>query len=264
MTKPLTVLVVGDVFGEPGRAALLGLLPRLKREHEVDCTIVNVENAAAGFGVTPRIARSFLDGGVDVMTSGNHIWDRKEIIEYIVKENLLLRPANYPVGTPGVGSVVVKAGPHKVAVLNLMGRVFLPIIDCPFRKADEEVARLREETPIVVVDMHGEATSEKQAMGWYLDGRVSAVVGTHSHVQTADERILPEGTAYITDLGMTGPVDSVIGVARELAIQRFLSQMPNRFEPAKGPAALHGAVVRIDPESGKALEIRRLRVPLAG
>jgi len=264
VTKPLTVLVVGDVFGEPGRAALLGLLPRLKREHEVDCTIVNVENAAAGFGVTPQIARSFLDGGVDVMTSGNHIWDRKEIVEYIVKENLLLRPANYPTGTPGVGSVVVKAGPHKVAVLNLMGRVFLPTTDCPFRKADEEVPRLREETAIIIVDMHGEATSEKQAMGWYLDGRASAVVGTHSHVQTADERILPGGTAYITDLGMTGPVDSVIGVARELAIQRFLSQMPNRFEPAKGPAALHGALVRIDPESGKALEIRRLRVPLEG
>ncbi len=262
MTKPFTVLVVGDVFGEPGRRALLTLLPGLKREHGVDCTIVNVENAAAGYGVTPQIARSFLEGGVDVMTSGNHIWDKKEIIEYIAKENLLLRPANYPVGTPGAGAIVVKAGPHKVAVLNLMGRVFLPTIDCPFRKADEEVARLRDETPIIVVDMHGEATSEKQAMGWYLDGRASAVLGTHSHVQTADERIFPGGTAYITDLGMTGPVDSVIGVDRDLAIQRFLSQMPNRFEPARGPAALHGAVVRIDPESGKALEIRRLRVPL--
>ncbi len=263
MTKPLTILAIGDVFGEPGRKALLALLPGLKREHDVDATIVNVENAAAGYGVTPQIARSFLDSGVDVMTSGNHIWDRKEIIEYIVKENLLLRPANYPVGTPGVGSVVVKAGPHKVAVLNLMGRVFLPSTDCPFRKADEEVARLREETRVIVVDMHGEATSEKQAMGWYLDGRVSAVLGTHSHVQTADERLLPGGTAYITDLGMTGPVDSVIGVERELAIQRFLSQMHNRFEPARGPAAVHGALVRIDPESGKALEIRRLRVPLA-
>jgi len=263
VTKPLTILAIGDVFGEPGRKALLALLPGLKREHDVDATIVNVENAAAGYGVTPQIARSFLDSGVDVMTSGNHIWDRKEIVEYIVKENLLLRPANYPTGTPGVGSVVVKAGPHKVAVLNLMGRVFLPSTDCPFRKADEEVARLREETRVIVVDMHGEATSEKQAMGWYLDGRVSAVLGTHSHVQTADERLLPGGTAYITDLGMTGPVDSVIGVERELAIQRFLSQMPNRFEPARGPAAVHGALVRIDPESGKAVEIRRLRVPLA-
>ena len=264
MAKPVTVLCVGDVFGEPGRRAIQALLPKIRKQHDVDLAVVNVENAASGAGVTPPIAKAFLDQGVDVMTSGNHIWDRKEIIEYIVKENLLLRPANYPAGTPGVGSIVVKAGPHKVAVLNLMGRVFLPTTDCPFRKADEEVARLREETAIIVVDMHGEATSEKQAMGWYLDGRVSAVLGTHSHVQTADERILPGGTAYITDLGMTGPVDSVIGVARELAIQRFLSQMPNRFEPAKGPTALHGALVRIDPESGKALEIRRIRAPLAG
>ena len=191
MTRPVTVLCVGDVFGESGRRCVQALLPRLRKQHEVDVAVVNVENAAAGFGVTPLIARTFLEQGVDVMTSGNHIWDRKEIIEYIVKENLLLRPANYPSGTPGVGSATVKAGPHKVAVLNLMGRVFLPNLDCPFRKADEEVARLREETPLVVVDMHCEATSESQAMGWYLDGRVSAVVGTHRHVQTADERVLP-------------------------------------------------------------------------
>jgi metallophosphoesterase (TIGR00282 family) len=262
MTRPVTVLCVGDVFGESGRRCVQTLLPRLRKQHEVDVAVVNVENAAAGFGVTPLIARTFLEQGVDVMTSGNHIWDRKEIIEYIVKENLLLRPANYPSGTPGVGSAVVKAGPHKVAVLNLMGRVFLPNLDCPFRKADEEVARLREETPLVVVDMHCEATSESQAMGWYLDGRVSAVVGTHRHVQTADERVLPQGTAFITDLGMTGPVNSVIGVEPELAISRFLTQMPNRFEAAKGPAALHGAVIRIDPDTGRALSIERLSVPL--
>ncbi|MFQ5520592.1 MAG: TIGR00282 family metallophosphoesterase [Candidatus Methylomirabilia bacterium] len=259
----MTVVAVGDVFGEPGRKALAALLPRLKREHEVDCSIVNVENAAAGYGITPQIARSFLDGGVDVMTSGNHIWDRKEIIEYIARENLLLRPANYPPGTPGVGAIAVKAGVHKVGVLNLMGRVFLPSIDCPFRKADEVLAELRQETPVIIVDMHGEATSEKQAMGWYLDGRVSAVLGTHSHVQTADERILPKGTAFITDLGVTGPVDSVIGVAHEQAIQRFLTGMPHRLEPAKGRAQLSGIVVRIDPDSGKALEIVRLQVPLA-
>jgi hypothetical protein len=262
MPRPVTVLCVGDVFGESGRRCVQALLPRLRKQHEVDVAVVNVENAAAGFGVTPLIARTFLEQGVDVMTSGNHIWDRKEIIEYIVKENLLLRPANYPSGTPGVGSAVVKAGPHKVAVLNLMGRVFLPNLDCPFRKADEEVARLREETPLVVVDMHCEATSESQAMGWYLDGRVSAVVGTHRHVQTADERVLPQGTAFITDLGMTGPVNSVIGVEPELAISRFLTQMPNRFEAAKGPAALHGAVIRIDPETGRALSIERVSVPL--
>ena len=262
MSRPVTVLCVGDVFGEPGRKAVQTLLPRLRKQYEADLAVVNVENAAAGFGVTPLIARTFLDQGVDVMTSGNHIWDRKEVIGYIVKENLLLRPANYPPGTPGTGSVVVKAGPHKVAVLNLMGRVFLPHLDCPFRKADEEIPRLRQDTPIIIVDMHTEATSEAQAMGWYLDGRVSAVVGTHRHVQTADERLLPQGTAFITDLGMTGPVDSVIGVEPELAISRFLTQMPNKFEPAKGPAALHGAVIRIDPDTGRALSIERLRVPL--
>ena len=262
MSRPVTVLCVGDVFGEPGRKAVQTLLPRLRKQYEVDLAVVNVENAAAGFGVTPLIARTFLDQGVDVMTSGNHIWDRKEVIGYIVKENLLLRPANYPPGTPGTGSVVVKAGPHKVAVLNMMGRVFLPHLDCPFRKADEEIPRLRQDTPIIIVDMHTEATSEAQAMGWYLDGRVSAVVGTHRHVQTADERLLPHGTAFITDLGMTGPVDSVIGVEPALAISRFLTQMPNKFEPAKGPAALHGAVIRIDPDTGRALSIERLRVPL--
>src|SRR5262245_28491439 len=262
MPNHLTVLCVGDVFGEPGRRALAAALPALRKQHDVDFTIVNIENAAAGAGVTPQIARETLDLGVDVMTSGNHIWDKKDIIEYIGKENLLLRPGNFPPGTPGVGSIVLKAGPHRVGVLNLMGRVFLPSLDCPFRTADEEVARLRRDTPVVVVDFHCEATSESQAMGWYLDGRVSAVVGTHRHVQTADERVLPKGTAYITDLGMTGPVDSVIGVDKDLAVQRFLSQMPNRFEPAKGPAALHGAVIRIDPETGRGLSIERLRVPL--
>jgi len=260
--RPVTVLCVGDVFGEPGRRAIETLLPRLKKQYEVDVAVVNVENAAAGAGVTPPMAKAFLEQGADVMTSGNHIWDKKEVIEYIVKENLLLRPANYPPGTPGTGSIVVKAGPHRVAVLNMMGRVFLPLLDCPFRKADEEIPRLRQETPIIVVDMHCEATSESQAMGWYLDGRVSAVVGTHRHVQTADERILPKGTAYITDLGLTGPTDSVIGVEPRIALQRFLTQMPNRFEPAKGPVALHGAVIRIDPGTGRGLSIERLRVPL--
>jgi 2',3'-cyclic-nucleotide 2'-phosphodiesterase len=264
VTKPLTVICVGDVFGEPGRRAVQMLLPKLKKQHEADLAVVNVENSASGFGVTPLIARTFLEQGVDVMTSGNHIWDKKEIIEYIGKENLLLRPANYPPGTPGAGSIVIKAGPHKVAVLNLMGRVFLPQLDCPFRKADEELERLRAETSIIVVDMHAEATSESQAMGWHLDGRVSVVVGTHRHVQTADERLLPKGTAYITDLGLTGPTDSVIGVEPELALARFLSGMPNRFEPAKGPAMLQGAVIRIDPDTGRGLSIERLRVPLAG
>ena len=255
----LTVVCIGDIFGEPGRKALAQLLPRLRRELEIDLVIANVENAAAGFGITPALAHGILESGVDVMTSGNHIWDRREIVEYIVKENLLLRPANYPRGTPGVGSVVVKAGAHRVGVLNLQGRVFMPTIDCPFVRADEELGQLRSETPVIVVDMHGEATSEKQAMGWYLDGRVSAVVGTHSHVQTADERLLPRGTAYITDLGITGPIDSVIGVEAKLAIQRFLTGMPNRFEPARGQTRLQGVVIRIDSESGHAVGIERIQ-----
>jgi metallophosphoesterase (TIGR00282 family) len=257
--KIVTVLCIGDIFGEPGRRALAHFLPRLRAELEVDLVVANVENAAAGFGVTPGLARGFLDGGVDVMTSGNHIWDRKEIVEYIVRENLLLRPANYPSGTPGVGSVIVKADAHQVGILNLQGRVFMANIDCPFVRADEEVTRLRAETPLLVVDMHAEATSEKQAMGWYLDGRVSAVVGTHSHVQTADERVLTGGTAFITDLGLSGPIDSVIGVQKELAIQRFLTGMPNKFEPAKGRARLQGAVIRIDAESGRAVGIERVQ-----
>ena len=257
----MNILMVGDVFGDSGRAALSRLLPRIRQEHAIDLAVVNVENAAAGFGVTPQMARQFLDQGADVMTSGNHIWDRREIVEFITRENLLLRPANFPEGTPGVGHVTVKAGPHRVGVLNLMGRVFMTPIDCPFRKADEVVPQLRREAAVILVDMHCEATSESQAMGWYLDGRVSAVVGTHRHVQTADERVLPGGTAYITDLGMTGPTEGVIGVDRQLIINRFLHQMPARFEPAKGPAALHGVVIVVDPESGRASQIRRLSIP---
>src|SRR5881628_2754154 len=249
----MNILMVGDVYGEPGRQAITKLVPRLRQEHAIDFCVVNVENAAGGFGVTASIARQILEAGADVMTSGNHIWDKREIVEYITRDNLLLRPANFPAGTPGAGYVTVKTGPHKVAVLNLMGRVFMLPIDCPFRKADEILPELRKDTPVIIVDMHAEATSESQAMGWHLDGRVSAVVGTHRHVQTADERVLPQGTAYITDLGMTGPTDSVIGVDKDLALQRFISQMPNRFEPAKGPVALHGAVIRIDPERGRGL-----------
>ena len=257
----MNILMVGDVFGDSGRTAIARLLPKLRQEHAIDFCVVNVENSAGGFGVTAAMARQVLEQGADVLTSGNHIWDKKEIVEYITKENLLLRPANFPIGTPGVGHVTIKAGPHRVAVLNLMGRVFMLPIDCPFRKADEIVPSLRRETPIVLVDMHAEATSESVAMGWYLDGRVSAVVGTHRHVQTADERVLPGGTAYITDLGMTGPTDGVIGVDRDIILQRFLSQMPARFEPAKGPAALHGVIIVVDPETGRASDIRRLRVP---
>ena len=253
--------MVGDVFGAPGRAALQKLLPKLRQQHAIDLAVVNVENAAGGSGVMPAMIREFLDAGADVLTSGNHIFKKKEILPVIAKENLLLRPANYPAGAPGSGFVTVKAGPHRVAVLNLMGRVFMEPIDCPFRKADEIVPQLAREARVILVDMHAEATSESVAMGWYLDGRVSAVVGTHRHVQTADERVLPGGTAYITDLGMTGPIDGVIGVDRASILERFLSQMPMRFEPAKGPAALRGAVITLDPETGRAASIHRVDVP---
>ena len=257
--KALTILCIGDIFGEPGRRALVTFLPRLRSELQVDLVVANVENAAAGFGVTPALARGFLEAGVDVMTSGNHIWDRKEIVGYIVKENLLLRPANYPAGTPGVGSVLVKAGVHQVGVLNLQGRTFMAPIDCPFARADEELQQLRAETPLIVVDMHAEATSEKQAIGWYLDGRVSAVIGTHTHVQTADERVLPQGTAYLSDAGMCGPLDSVIGVRKELVIERFLTQRMNHFETAKSVVYLQGCVIDIDEATGKARSIERVR-----
>jgi 2',3'-cyclic-nucleotide 2'-phosphodiesterase len=257
----MKVMMVGDVYGEPGRAAIQKLVPRLREQHAIDLVVVNVENAAGGFGITPPMAKTFLEQGVDVMTTGNHVWDKKEIVPHIVKENLLLRPANFPEGTPGVGYISVKAGPYRVGVVNLMGRVFMNPIDCPFRKADEIVAQLRKETPIILVDMHAEATSETMAMGWYLDGRVSAVVGTHRHVQTADERVFPGGTAYITDLGLTGPTDGIIGVDRQLIIQRFMTQMPVKFETAKGPAALHGVVITLDSETGRATAIQRLRVP---
>jgi metallophosphoesterase (TIGR00282 family) len=256
----MKIMMIGDVYGEPGRAILTRLLPRLKDQHHVDFTVVNVENAAGGFGVTQAIAESVLDLGVDVMTTGNHVWDKREITSYIVKENRLLRPANYPEGTPGTGYITVKAGPHRVTVINLMGRVFMNPIDCPFRKAESILDAVGGETPIRLVDFHCEATSESVAMGWWLDGKVTAVVGTHRHVQTADERVLPGGTAYITDLGMTGPTDGVIGVDREQILQRFLTQMPIRFETAKGPAALHGVVITVDPDTGRASAIERLRI----
>jgi len=259
----IRLLFIGDIVGRPGRDLVRRGVAALREYHQIDLVIANAENAAAGFGITRELGEQILDAGVDVMTSGNHIWDKKEAIDYIGIEPRLLRPLNFPEGVPGNGSYIARTeNGLSVGVINAMGRVFMLPIDCPFQKADEILPELRKDTPIIIVDMHCEATSESQAMGWHLDGRVSAVVGTHRHVQTADERVLPNGTAYITDLGMTGPTDSVIGVDKDLALQRFLSQMPNRFEPAKGPVSLHGAVIRIDPETGRGLSIERLRVPL--
>jgi len=251
------VLIIGDVIGRAGRDALRRHLPVLRDRHRPAFVVANGENAAGGVGLTEEVGRE-LFSMVDVLTSGNHIWDKKEGIAYMEKELRVLRPANYPSPAPGKGRVVV-AGPDglKLGVLNLQGRVFMEPIDDPFRTADAAIEELRKETPCLIVDFHAEATSEKVALGYYLDGRVSAVVGTHTHVPTADERILPGGTAYITDLGMAGSRNSVIGIRKEQAIQKFLTSRPIRFEPDKGGSFLSGVVVEIDPSTGKALSIVR-------
>jgi len=256
----MKVLFIGDIVGKGGRRAVRELLPSLREREGVEFVIANAENAAGGMGVTSEKAKELLEMGIDVLTSGNHIWKKKEILSYIEREPRLLRPANYPSGAPGRGSGVFRArNGIKVGVLNLEGRVFMKALECPFRTAEERIDYLKKESPILVVDFHAEATSEKMAMGWFLDGEVSAVIGTHTHVQTADERILPAGTAYITDAGMTGPINSVIGIKKELAIERFLTLLPNRFEPAKGEIELQGVIVEIDDESGLALNIKRIR-----
>jgi len=256
MPDKVRLLFLGDIIGRPGRQAMRRLLPGLVKKYDPTLVIANGENAAGGVGLTEKVAQELFEY-LDVITSGNHIWDKKEILPNLDKTNRILRPANYPPGSPGQGTTVVqdKTG-VSVAVLNLQGRVFMEPIDCPFRRADEEIVRLREKTPVIIVDFHAEATSEKQAMGWYLDGRVSAVLGTHTHVPTADSRLLPQGTAFVTDVGMVGGMDSIIGVKREQALQRFLSGRPQRFEPAKGRLVLMAAYVEIDPLSGRALAIK--------
>jgi len=259
----VNILFVADIFGSPGRRAVRDLLPELITSMGIDFVIVNVENAAAGFGITKDVLQEIRGLGIDCMTSGNHVWDRREALPLLDQDPLLLRPHNYPPGVPGTGSRVFhsRAG-VPVGVLNLMGRVFMSAIECPFRVADREVTILHEQAKIVFVDFHAEATAEKIALGWHLDGRVSAIVGTHTHIQTADERILPNGTGYITDAGMTGPHDSVIGVQKELAIRKFLTQLPTRFEPATGDVKLHGVHLEVDEETGRCRHIERVAVAL--
>jgi len=258
---PVKLLFIGDIIGKPGRQAIARMLHRLVDRHRIDLVIANGENAAGGFGITAETAQELFQLGIHCFTSGNHIWDKKEALEYVTREERLIRPANYPPGTPGQGSALLRtAGGIKVGVLNLEGRVFMNNLECPFRVADREVERLRQETPIIFVDFHAEATSEKTSLGWYLDGRVSAVVGTHTHVQTADERILPEGTAYLTDAGMTGAFESVIGVRKDEPIQKFLTQIPTKFEVAKKDIRLNGVVIEIDDVTGKALAIERVNI----
>lgn len=248
-------------MGEVGRRMVMQRLFPLVQQQSIDLVIANGENAAAGFGITPRIAEELFRAGVHVITLGNHTWDKKEIIDSLSKEERLLRPANYPEGVPGSGRVVVTTmANERVGVLHLVGRVFMAPLDCPFRRARHELEVLRESTRVIVVDFHGEATSEKQAMGWYLDGEVSAVLGTHTHVQTADEQILPRGTAYITDVGMTGPTESIIGMKRDIVLERFTTQIPKRLEPAMGPGQLSGVIVEIDYRSGRSQAIQRILI----
>jgi metallophosphoesterase (TIGR00282 family) len=255
------VLFIGDIFGEPGRRALAKAVPRLVAQRQIDIVIGNGENAAGGFGITPELAEELFDLGLAVITTGNHAWDKKEILDYFPREPRLLRPANYPGGVPGHGSVVVEsASGEQLGVLQLMGRAYMPTLDCPFQVAKKEMADLKKRTPAVIVDMHAEATSEKMAMGHYLDGEAVAVVGTHTHVQTADDQILPKGTAYVTDIGMTGPLHSVIGVKKELAIEKFLTGMPRRFEVASGPSVFCAVLLELDARLGKALSIERVRI----
>ena len=260
----MRILFIGDIFGKPGRDILHKALPSLVDLHGIDLVVANVENSAAGFGVTGDIAETILGYGVDVMTSGNHIWDKKEILEYIPRQPKLLRPANFPAGVPGRGTWVGKTrSGEPVAVVNVMGRIFMAPLDDPFAVVLREIEAVRARARVIIVDFHAEATSEKAAMGWHLDGRVTAIFGTHTHVQTADERLLPKGTAYLTDVGMTGPHDSIIGVAVEPALSRFVNGMPAKFEAATGAARLKAIIITADPSTGKALGIERLNLSAA-
>jgi metallophosphoesterase (TIGR00282 family) len=257
----MKILFIGDIFAKPGRELVRRALPAILEQRDIDFVIANVENSAAGFGVTGDIAEVILSCGVDVMTSGNHVWDKKEVLDYVPRQPRLLRPANFPAGVPGRGAYLgtTRSG-EPVGVVNVMGRVFMTAIDDPFTAAVREIEALRARTRIVLVDFHAEATSEKIAMAWHLDGRATAVLGTHTHVQTADERILPKGTAAITDVGMTGPHDSIIGVTTEAALGRFLTGMPSRFEAATGPARLNAVIVTADAATGRATAIERLNM----
>jgi len=259
----MRVFMIGDVVGHPGREALRRLLPEVKDSYHPDLVIANVENAAAGFGLTESVAKEILDAGVEVMTGGNHLWDRKGSEGYLSSEERLVRPANYPEGTPGRVWSIVEVTGVRVAVLSLQGRVFMPPLDCPFRKLDQLLEELQGQADIFLLDFHGEATSEKMAMGYHADGRVSAVVGTHTHVPTADECILPEGTAYVSDLGMTGPYDSIIGMNRDIVLQKFLSGLPRRFEVAKNDARLSGLIIDIDESTGRARFVQRIHERLS-
>jgi metallophosphoesterase (TIGR00282 family) len=256
----MRILILGDVMGRPARRAVQALVPALIQKERIDLVVANAENAAGGMGVDIKSARELMSAGVNVLTSGNHIWKKKEIYSYLDQEESLIRPANFPAGAPGRGWCIWRQNDLSALVINLQGRVFMPNhVEDPFRAADEILRHQREHSPVVIVDMHAEATSEKNAMGWYLDGRASVVFGTHTHIQTADERVLPGGTAYITDVGMCGPFDSVIGMEKESVIRGFLTQLPRQFEVAEDNVVLQGVVVDVDEANGQARAIERLR-----
>jgi metallophosphoesterase (TIGR00282 family) len=258
----LKVLFLGDIVGEPGRNAVIARLPDLKEQHGLDFIVVNGENAAGGRGITGKITIDLLRAGVSVITTGDHVWDQKDILSFIDTEPRLLRPLNYPAGAPGSGSIVLETAKGKIGVINVQCRTFMqPILENPFRAVDETVARMREETRNIVVDVHGETTSEKIAMGHFLDGKVSAVLGTHTHVQTADEQILPGGTAFLCDAGMCGPVHSILGRAVEPILNRFVTNLPASFPVADGEVRLHGALIEIDEKTGRATRIMRVDDP---
>ena len=258
----LRLLFLGDIIGEPGRSAVIAMVPKLKEEWEIDFVVANGENAAAGRGITGKISIDLLRAGIAVITTGDHIWDQKDVISYIETEPRLLRPLNYPPGTPGHGSIVLETAKGKVGVINVQGRTFmLPNLENPFRLIEEEVRRMQEDTRIILVDVHAETTSEKIAMGRFLDGKVSAVAGTHTHVQTADEQIFEGGTAFICDVGMCGPTRSILGREIQPILQRFLSSMPVVFPVARGEIKLHGLLVDIDETTGRALAVRRVAEP---
>ncbi len=254
----MNILIVGDICGKEGRAEAQKWIPILHDEYNIDMVIANGENSAGGVGITKKVLDELFSIQIDVVTSGNHIWDKKEIFSFIDSEDYLIRPANYPPDTPGKGYCVFECKGKKVGVINLLGRTFMPAMDCPFRKADEIIGAIQKDCDYIILDFHAETTSEKMAMGWYLDGRVSCVVGTHTHIQTADERILPQGTGYITDLGMVGPWDSILGVDKDLILKKFLTGLPVKFELAKGSKVFSAIIIHINECNCKVEKIFRI------
>lgn len=255
----INVMLVGDICGKPGRQAAAHYIPLLKKQNDLELVIANGENSAGGIGITKEIAAELFDIGIDIITTGNHIWDKKEVFDFIDREDRLLRPANYPAGTPGRGFQIIRTKTYRAGVINLAGRVFMPQIDCPFHAADAIIKEISAECEIIIIDFHAEATSEKMALAWYLDGEVSCIAGTHTHIQTADNRILPQGTAYISDLGMVGPWNSILGMEKEAVIQKFITGLPARFTVAKGESIFCAIIVTINVKTGQAENITRIQ-----